>query len=89
MLALVPSRKFRSDVRRTKKQGKDLSKLQALIESLQRQEPLPEKHKDHSLKGNWKDYREVHIEPDWLLVYRIEGNELYLARTGSHSSLFK
>lgn len=66
-----------------------MAKLQALIESLQRQEPLPEKHKDHSLKGNWKDYREVHIEPDWLLIYRIEGNELYLARIGSHSSLFK
>ena len=59
-----------------------MAKLQALIESLQRQEPLPEKHKDHLLKGNWKDYREVHIEPDWLLIYRIEGNELYLARTG-------
>ena len=89
MLALVPSRKFRSDVRRAKKQGKDLAKLQVLIESLQRQEMLSERYKDHSLKGNWKGYKEVHIEPDWLLIYRIEGNELYLARTGSHSSLFK
>jgi mRNA interferase YafQ len=86
MLALAPSRKFRSDVRRTKKQGKNLAKLQALIKSLQRQEPLPERYKDHSLKGNWKGYREAHVEPDWLLIYRIEGS---LARTGSHSAVFE
>ena len=89
MLTLVPSKQFKRDVRRIKKQGKELAKLQTLMEFLRRQKLLPERYKDHSLKGNWRGYREVHIEPDWLLVYRIEGDELHLVRTGSHLSLFQ
>ena len=89
MLALVLSTQFKRDVRRAKRQGKDLSKLQTLMEFLRRQQSLPERYLDHPLKGDWKGYREVHIEPDWLLVYRVRGNELHLVRTGSHSSLFR
>ena len=69
--------------------GKDLSKLRALLASLIDQEPLAARYRDHPLRGIWKGYREVHIEPDWLVIYRIKGDELQLVRTGTHSDLFK
>ena len=58
--------------------------------SLAKGEKLSEKHKDHELTGNWKGFRECHIEPDWILIYTIENNLLVLtlSRTGSHSDLF-
>jgi mRNA interferase YafQ len=49
---------------------------------------LPPRYKDHSLAGDWKNYRDSHIEPDWLLIYKIQGDDLYLVRTGTHSDLF-
>lgn len=52
-------------------------------------EPLPPRHRDHPLKGEWRGFRDAHIEPDWLLLYRVEGDELQLARTGSHADLFE
>ena len=84
----IRSSRFKRDVKRVGKRGKDLTKLRSLLESLIRREPLPESHRDHPLHGSWKGYREVHIEPDWLLIYRVEGTELRLARTGSHADLF-
>jgi len=48
----------------------------------------PPAYRDHPLKGNWGGYRDAHIEPDWLLIYRISRDELHLARTGTHSDLF-
>ncbi len=54
-----------------------------------RETHLPIRYRDHKLRGNWLNHREAHIEPDWLLVYRIDGAELYLVRTGSHSDLFR
>ena len=71
------------------KRGRDLSKLRAILASLSRQEPLTARHLDHPLRGIWKRYREAHIEPDWLLIYRVTDNELRLVRTGSHADLFK
>lgn len=62
--------------------------LQSIIDVLAIPETLPEKNKDHSLTGNYANKRECHILPDWLLVYRIEENELVLYRTGTHSDLF-
>lgn len=88
MLALVLSTQFKRDMRRAKKRGKEQVKIQELIEFLRKQELLPERYQDHQLKGIWKGYGEVHIEPDWLLVCRIEDDKLHLVRTGSHSSLF-
>ena len=70
------------------KRNKDMKKLKAIISLLVNAEKLPPKHKDHALKGTLKDCRESHIEPDWLLLYRIEGSELCLVRTGNHSDLF-
>ncbi len=89
MLIPVRSTQFKRDVKRAKKRGKDLSKLRTLLSLLIERKPLPASSFDHPLKGNWKGYRDVHIEPDWLLLYRVVGNELHLARTGSHADLFQ
>jgi mRNA interferase YafQ len=79
---------FRRDVKRLLRQGLDLSKLEAAVEALVSQQPLGEHYRDHSLSGNWKRYRECHIQFDWLLIYRITEDELQLVRTGSHTELF-
>ncbi len=62
--------------------------LQQVIDTLRIPDTLPVKNRDHNLSGNYSDYRECHIEPDWLLIYRIENDELFLYRTGTHSDLF-
>ena len=68
----------------------DIDLLDDIIRKLASSEPLPEKNKDHALTGNWTGHRECHIQPDWLLVYRIENDLLVLtlSRTGTHSNLF-
>ena len=73
-----------------KKRGKDLEKLKYVVNELANQRPLDEKYRDHELTGNYRNFRECHIQPDWLLIYRIEKGELTLAlvRTGTHSDLF-
>ena len=89
MLTPVRSTQFKRDVRRAKKRGGDLTRLRAVLASLIRQEPLTARHLNHPLRGIWKGYREAHIEPDWLLIYRVTGSELRLVRTGSHADLFR
>jgi mRNA interferase YafQ len=89
VLVPVQSSKFKRDVKRMEKRGKDMTKLRAVLVMLIEQQFLPVEYKDHPLRGDWKDFRDLHIEPDWLLLYRIEGEELQLARTGSHSDLFR
>jgi mRNA interferase YafQ len=79
---------FRRDVRLAQKRGKDMAKLRAIILLLIDASPLPERCKDHSLGGDWKHHRDCHIEPDWLLIYKIDGDDLHLVRTGTHSDLF-
>ncbi|MBP3854237.1 MAG: type II toxin-antitoxin system YafQ family toxin [Ruminiclostridium sp.] len=81
---------FKKELRTVKKQGKDLSLLDEIVTLLAEGETLPEKNHDHELSGNWKGHRECHIQPDWLLIYKITDRELILTlvRTGSHSSLF-
>ncbi len=88
MLTPVRSRQFKRDIRRTRKRGKDLSRLRLLLDALIRRTPLAASHLDHPLGGPWKGYREIHIEPDWLLIYRVTGDDLHLVRTGSHTDLF-
>jgi len=75
-------------VKVAQRRGKDLSKLRELILLLAEGQPLPPRYKDHPLSGDWKHYRDCHIESDWLLIYKIEGDDLYLVRTGTHSDLF-
>lgn len=81
---------FKKDLKLAKKRGLDLSELNFVIKELASGNTLGEKYKDHALSGNWNGYRECHVEPDWLLIYQINGDELYLylVRTGTHSDLF-
>ena len=87
-LTIRQSTLFRRDVKRLRRQGADLAQLEAVILDLVAGKALAERYRDHALVGNWKGFRECHIRPDWLLVYRIENDELQLARTGSHAALF-
>jgi mRNA interferase YafQ len=82
---------FRRDVRRLARQGKDLSKLETVMDLLAEGERLPLKYHDHALTGNEKGFRECHVAPDWLLKYRMRGDVLVLVlvRTGSHADLFE
>jgi mRNA interferase YafQ len=81
--------RFKKDYKRILKQGKDESKFEALITKLINNEPLEDKYKDHKLSGQFKNCRECHIEPDWLLIYKTTESEIILIRTGSHSELFR
>ncbi len=81
---------FKKDYKLAMKRGLKITLLETIISMLARGEVLPEKNRDHALTGDWVGYRECHILPDWLLVYRIDGDVLVLtlARTGTHSDLF-
>ena len=90
MLDLVTTSQFRKDLKRIRKRGYDLSKLNNVINTLLQEKSLNEKHHDHALTGNYINFRECHIEPDWLLIYAVDKGTLILtaARTGTHSDLF-
>ena len=88
MRNLILGNQFRRDVKLAVKRGKNTDKLRELILLLEHGAPLPPRYKDHPLAGNWQNSRECHLEPDWLLIYRIIGNDVYLVRTGTHSDLF-
>ena len=81
---------FRKDYKLAMKRGLRIALLEEVVERLAMGESLPEKNRDHALTGDWVGHRECHIQPDWLLVYRIEDDVLVLtlARTGTHSDLF-
>lgn len=89
MLVAVRSGRFKRDVKRLQKRGKDLTKLRSALMLLLEEKPLPPQYRDHSLRGDWEGFRDLHIEPDWLLLYRTRDGELQLARTGSHADLFR
>ena len=89
VLTPVWSGQFKRDVRRAEKRKKDMDKLKAVLTLLVEEKPIPASYKDHTLKGTWQGFRDLHIEPDWLLLYRIEGDDLRLARTGTHSDVFE
>lgn len=82
--------RFQKDIALVKRQGKQIDKLFQIVELLAEGNALPQKNRDHALEGIYSTCRECHIEPDWLLIYRIEDNllQLILMRTGSHSNLF-
>ena len=90
MLKVVFSSSFKNDFKLAKKRKFDIKLLNEVIDKLANQEKLDPKYKDHKLSGKYKDYRECHIKPDWLLIYKIENDELelFLLRTGTHSDLF-
>ena len=80
---------FKKDLKRARKRQKDLEKLKEVVEKLVADVPLEARYRDHALVGDYKGARDSHIEPDWLLIYEIDDEELMLIRTGSHSDLFK
>jgi mRNA interferase YafQ len=91
MLEIELTSKMKRDVKRMQKRGKDMSKLGEAFRLLVSRQVLPSQFKDHQLKGEMKDYRECHIEGDWLLIYQIFEDKLILlaSGTGSHSDLFE
>ena len=88
-LRVIWTSKFKKDYKLAIKRGLDIELLDNAIRLLATGQPLPEEYNDHNLSGNWKGYRECHIQPDWLLIYRIEGKQLVLYRMGAHTDLFK
>jgi mRNA interferase YafQ len=84
----VSGAQFRRDLKRAQKRGKDMAKLREIILLLIEGKPLSARYKDHPLGGEWSHYRDCHIEPDWLLIYKVDGEDLHLVRTGTHSDLF-
>lgn len=90
MLKVEYHSKFKKDFLRVTKRGLNPEKLHEVIIILANEQTLPEKYKDHALEGDYKGYRECHIQPDWLLIYKVDKDRLVLvaARTGTHSDLF-
>lgn len=89
MLDVRYSTKFKKEFKTCVKRGYSMERLQAVIDTLRIPKPLPLKNKEHNLGGRYSKYRECHIEPDWLLIYRYDENELLLYRTGTHADLFR
>jgi mRNA interferase YafQ len=80
---------FKRDLKKAKKRGKNMEKIKQPLRLLIEESTLPPVYRDHSLTGNRSGCRDLHIEPDWLLVYRVVGNVVRFERTGSHSDLFR
>jgi mRNA interferase YafQ len=89
MKRLFQTAQFSRDVKRMRKRGKDLEKLRAVVRRLAEGRPLEPKHRDHPLGGEWRDSRDCHIEPDWVLIYSLDPISLRLERTGAHADLFR
>lgn len=89
-LEIVASNQFKKDLKRAQKRGLKMNRLKTVVDTLAAGDTLDEKYRDHSLIGNYRGFRECHVESDWLLVYRIDSDvlELFLFRTGTHSDLF-
>lgn len=82
------STQFKRDIKQLQKRGKGMEKLKILMGLLISAAPLPAAYLDHPLKGNFVGFRDAHIEPDWLLIYKIIGDTVRFERTGRHTDLF-
>ena len=91
MIKIVLSNHFKKDLKIAEKRGFKIERLRRVVNTIASGIKLEKKYRDHELVGRYQGFRECHIEPDWLLVYRIDKNilELFLFRTGTHSDLFK
>jgi mRNA interferase YafQ len=85
----IYTNRFAKDLTLMTKRGRDPENIKAVMRHLIEEEPLDRKFRDHILIGNFKDRRECHIEPDWLLIYRIEESAIIFERTGTHADLFR
>jgi mRNA interferase YafQ len=89
MLDFSYSPRFKRDTRQAAHQGRDIMKIFLPIAMLLNNQPLPPQYQDHPLKGEWSGYRDFHVEPDWIVIYRVVKGILVLERTGTHSELLK
>ena len=89
MLAVRYSTRFRRDFKICVKRRYDMDLLQQTIDILRIPDRLPPKNRDHDLTGDYAGYRECHVSPDWLLIYKQDREDLLLYRTGTHSDLFR
>ena len=89
MLKPFYSKRFDRDLKRMLKRGKAAEKIKDVIRKLIDEEKLDQRYKDHPLRGDYKGSRDCHVETDWILIYRIHGNQIQFLRTGSHSDLFR
>jgi len=81
--------KFKRDLKKSEQRGYDMGKMREAIRLLATDAPLPERYRDHAMKGDWVTYRNVHVAPDWILIYKKEDDDrIIFARTGTHSDLF-
>ena len=87
-MTLRTTSRFEKDLKRVKRRGKDLNKLWAVLEILVAGDELHSRHRPHRLSGQWSEFWECHIEPDWLLIWDRQQDALVLVRTGTHSDLF-
>ncbi len=89
-LNVVTTTQYRKDAERVRKRGKGMARVLEVVDALRHRRPLAGRHRDHPLSGNWQGWRDCHIEPDWVLIYRVDekAGELILGRTGTHSDLF-
>ncbi len=88
MTELFQTSHFKKDLKRVIKRGKKIEKLKEVVLAISKGDSLEVRFRDHALVGKWMGSRDCHIEPDWILIYRLEVEVLYLERTGSHSDLF-
>ena len=89
MKELRPTTQFRRDLKRAAKRGKDLHKLEAVLDRLARGEALAPRHRAHRLRGEMSGLCECHVEPDWLLVWDDTPDAIILVRCGTHADLFE
>jgi len=80
---------FERDLRLQQRRGRDIAKLKQVLTALISEEPLAERYRDHPLKGTFRDRRECHVEPDWLLICKLDDDQIIFERTGTHSDLFE
>jgi mRNA interferase YafQ len=89
MLAFRITGRFEKEFRLAVRRGKDVSKLQAVMRALVQEVPLDPRLRDHALKGEFAGRRECHVEPDWLLMYKLDPGVVIFERTGTHADLFE
>ena len=90
MLNVEYTGKFKRDLKLCKRRNKNLKSLQKVMKLIEAEKSLPAKLKDHALSGNWSGFRDLHIEPDWLLIYKLipKKKSVIFVRSGTHADLF-
>ena len=89
MYTPIYTKQFSKDIKRAVRRGKNVEKFKIIVRTLLDGDPLDPIHRDHKLIGNYAGRRDCHIESDWLLIYKFEGESIVFERTGTHSDLFK